>query len=76
MLDIPDTTFEIRDPDRALDRLEKESAAFRKKVRHAYRELAVSEPHAVRIDANRDRHGASRNADAPHSPLCLSDGVR
>jgi dTMP kinase len=56
VLDIPDSQFEERDPNRELDRLEKESQTFRRKVRHAYRELAASEPHVERIDANRDRH--------------------
>ncbi|MFH1725885.1 MAG: dTMP kinase [Elusimicrobiota bacterium] len=55
VLDIPDSQFEARDPDRKYDRLELESAAFRHKVRAAYRRLSRSEPRVVLVDATNDR---------------------
>ncbi len=56
LLDLPENHFETRDPDRALDRLEKESLSFRRKVRQGYRKLAETEPRVVRLDANRKPH--------------------
>ncbi len=56
LLDLSESHFETRDPDRILDRLEKESIAFRKRVRQGYRKLSETEPHIVRLDAQRKPH--------------------
>ena len=56
LLDLPETHFEKRDPDRELDRLEKESISFRRKVRQGYRKLSETEPGIVRLDAQRKPH--------------------
>ncbi len=56
VLDIPDQRFATRDPDRDLDRLEKESGAFRRKVAAGYRKLAAAEKKVVRLDADRPPH--------------------
>lgn len=53
VLDIPDRRFLSRDPRRRHDRLELESAAFRARVRRAYRSLARREPGAVLLDGDR-----------------------
>ena len=53
VLDIPVAEFDSRDRGRALDRLEREHASFRAKVRKGYRALARSSPNAVLIDATR-----------------------
>ncbi len=52
VLDIPVDEFDIRDKGRALDRLERENAAFRLKVRNAYRKLARA-PRCAVIDGRR-----------------------
>lgn len=56
LLDLPEAHFETRAPDRVLDRLEKESIAFRRRVRSGYRKLSQSEPHVVRLDAHQKPH--------------------
>ena len=56
LLDLPENHFETRDPDRDLDRLEKETIAFRRKVRQGYRKLAKTEPRVVRLEAKRMPH--------------------
>lgn len=56
LLDLPETHFDKRDPDRDLDRLEKETSAFRRKVRQGYRKLAETEPGALKLDARREPH--------------------
>ena len=50
VLDIPESEFASRDRRRRLDRLERESAAFRKRVRDGYRLLARREPHCVLLN--------------------------
>jgi dTMP kinase len=55
VLDIPDSEFGVRDPSRRHDRLEKESSAFRRKVRRAYRRLAKTEPRTFVIDSRREK---------------------
>ena len=55
LLDIPDSQFQSRDPDRDLDRLEAESASFRRKVAKGYRSLARRKKDIIRINADRDR---------------------
>lgn len=54
VLDIPESEFGVRDPGRAHDRLEKESEAFRRKVRKGYQVLAKTEPKTYSINADRD----------------------
>ncbi|MFC1679185.1 dTMP kinase [Elusimicrobiota bacterium] len=54
ILDIPDSEFRKRDPDRDYDRLERESAKFRREVAQAYRKLSRHEPRTVLLDAKRD----------------------
>ena len=53
VLDIPDSRFRTRDPGRRHDRLERESMAFRRRVRDAYRRLSRTEPRTVLIDSDR-----------------------
>lgn len=53
ILDLPEREFHRRDLRREHDRMEREGAAFRRKVRGAYRRLARSEPRCVLIDASR-----------------------
>jgi len=50
LLDIPVNEFDSRDKGRALDRLERENAAFRVKVRQGYLKAAKADPRAVVID--------------------------
>lgn len=50
ILDIPELEFGTRDKSRELDRLEKESADFRRKVREGYRKLAKTERGVVLLD--------------------------
>jgi dTMP kinase len=61
VLDIPESCLKTRDPSRKLDRLEKESLAFHRRVRRAYRRLSRSEPKTRLIDA--DRPGADVHRD-------------
>jgi dTMP kinase len=53
VLDIPESEFASRDRARRLDRLERESLAFRKRVREGYRRLARTEPGCVLINGRR-----------------------
>ncbi len=53
VLDVPDGEFHRRDPSRRLDRLERESAGFRAKVRRGYRLLAKRLPKTALINASR-----------------------
>jgi len=53
VLDIPESEFASRDRSRRLDRLERESLAFRKRVREGYRRLARSERGCVLINGRR-----------------------
>ncbi|MFA5138591.1 MAG: dTMP kinase [Elusimicrobiota bacterium] len=53
VLDIPDARFRTRDPGRRHDRLERESMAFRRRVRDAYRRLSRTEPRTLLIDSDR-----------------------
>lgn len=62
VLDVPDREFRRRDPSRRRDRLERESAAFRAKVRAGYRRLARLEPRTVLIDG-------TSPADAVHAEV-------
>jgi len=50
VLDIPESQFRKRDARRSLDRLELETAPFRKRVREGYRRAAKSEPKTVLLD--------------------------
>lgn len=52
VIDIPDGEFGDRDKQRALDRMEREDASFRVKVRRAYRKLAKRDG-AVLVDGTR-----------------------
>ncbi len=47
VLDIPAAEFDDRDKSRELDRLERENAEFRRKVRQGYRQAAKADPRAV-----------------------------
>ncbi len=53
VLDIPESEFAARDRGRKLDRLERESLAFRKRVREGYRRLARTEPGCALINGRR-----------------------
>jgi dTMP kinase len=53
VLDIPESEFAARDRARKLDRLERESLAFRRRVREGYRRLARTEPGCVLINGRR-----------------------
>lgn len=55
VLDIPETEFGTRDQARALDRLESESAQFRRKVRDGYRTLARTQPKVLILNGRRDK---------------------
>lgn len=55
VLDIPETEFGTRDQARTLDRLESESAQFRKKVREGYRALARTQPKVLILNGRRDK---------------------
>lgn len=61
-LDIPEREFGRRKRRRPLDRLEKESSLFRRKVRRGYRRLVRREPNAFLIDADRDLKQIEREA--------------
>ncbi|MBI4371675.1 MAG: dTMP kinase [Elusimicrobia bacterium] len=53
VLDVPDAEFGARDQGRVLDRLEREGAAFRRRVRAAYRRLARRAPRTILLDGTR-----------------------
>lgn len=61
VLDIPDALFSRRDPRRRHDRLERESARFRRRVRDAYRRLARREPRTRLLDGGLPREQVRRN---------------
>lgn len=50
LLDIPVSEFDDRDKGRELDRLERENAAFRVKVRQGYLKAAKADPRATVLD--------------------------
>jgi dTMP kinase len=50
VLDIPESEFSTRDRSRKLDRLELESARFRRRVRDGYRKLARQEPRCALLN--------------------------
>jgi len=54
VIDVPDSEFHRRDRKRALDRLERENAAFKRRVRAGYRRLARSAPKTMLLDGTRD----------------------
>jgi dTMP kinase len=60
VLDMPIAEFDSRDQSRALDRLEREHASFRVKVRKGYRALAKSTPKTVLIDATQPEEDIRR----------------
>jgi dTMP kinase len=60
VLDIPESCLKTRDPKRVLDRLEKESAAFHRRVRGAYRKLARREPKTRLVDADRPKEAVHK----------------
>jgi len=53
LLDIPAAEFESRDRYRKLDRLERENADFRARVRRGYLRAAKADPRAVVLDGRR-----------------------
>ena len=53
VLDIPESEFKARDAARKLDRLERESLLFRRRVRDGYRLLARREPRCVLLNGRR-----------------------
>jgi len=53
VLDVPDSAFRARDPNRAHDRVERAGGAFRRRVRAGYRALARREPRTTLIDGTR-----------------------
>lgn len=53
VLDVAPREFDRRDRGRRRDRLERESALFRRRVREGYLRLARSEPRTVVLDASR-----------------------
>lgn len=53
VIDIPDAEFVGRDRSRRLDRLERETSQFRRKVRQGYRKLARRAPRTLRLDGTR-----------------------
>jgi dTMP kinase len=53
VIDIPDREFASRDRTRELDRLERETADFRRKVRAGYRALARRAPRALALDGTK-----------------------
>ncbi|MDE2144120.1 MAG: dTMP kinase [Elusimicrobia bacterium] len=54
VVDIPDREFKSRDRGRVLDRVERETDLFHRKVREGYRALARKLPRAVLLDGTRD----------------------
>ena len=54
VVDIPDREFKSRDQGRTLDRVERESDLFHRKVREGYRALARKTPRAVLLDGTRN----------------------
>jgi dTMP kinase len=50
LIDVPESEFVRRDTARALDRLEREKASFRRRVRAGYLRLAKSRPRTIVID--------------------------
>ena len=61
VLDIPESRFLTRDPAREHDRLERESASFRRRVARAYPRLALREPRTILIDGDRDPERVHRD---------------
>lgn len=55
VMDIPETCLKTRDASRKLDRLEKMSRTFHRRVREGYRRLARAEPKTSLINANRPK---------------------
>lgn len=62
LLDIPVAEFDGRDQGRELDRLERENAGFRAKVRKGYLKAAKADPRAVVLDGRKP-------ADALHAKI-------
>lgn len=60
VIDIPDGEFGDRDKQRALDRMEREDASFRVKVRRAYRKLAKRDG-AFLVDGTREPDAVHRD---------------
>lgn len=50
VIDIPDREFRLRDSSRDLDRVERENATFRSRVRRGYRALARKAPRTLLLD--------------------------
>jgi len=61
ILDIPESCLKTRDPSRQLDRLEKESFTFHRRVRRAYLLLSKSEPRTKLVDADRPSANVRRD---------------
>ncbi|OGR96648.1 MAG: dTMP kinase [Elusimicrobia bacterium RBG_16_66_12] len=53
VIDVPDSEFSRRDKKRALDRLERENAAFKRRIRAGYRRLARSARKTILLDGTR-----------------------
>lgn len=62
VVDIPDREFKSRDRGRVLDRVERETDLFHRKVREGYRTLARKAPRTVLLDG-------TRNADDLHEDI-------
>ncbi|MFI5346915.1 MAG: dTMP kinase [Elusimicrobiota bacterium] len=62
VIDIPDREFKSRDQGRVLDRVERETDLFHRKVREGYRTLARKAPRTVLLDG-------TRNADDLHEEI-------
>jgi dTMP kinase len=60
VLDIPESQFLQRDPERDLDRFELETARFRRRVREGYRKAAKSEAKTVLIDGTQPKFAVHR----------------
>jgi len=62
VIDIPDREFKSRDRGRVLDRVERETDLFHRKVREGYRTLARKAPRTLLLDG-------TRTADALHEEI-------
>lgn len=56
VIDVPDAEFHRRDKKRALDRLERENAAFKRRIRAGYRRLARKARATLLLDGTRPVH--------------------
>ncbi len=73
VLDIPEAQFNLRDPERDLDRFEREPVKFRKRVRDGYRRAAKSEPRTELIDGTGPKFAVHRQIISRVSKLTRVD---